>query len=272
MKELYLFPVFKVFFMISATILTKNSEETLATCLKALERFDEVIVLDTGSTDLTMDIARTFPNVKVFEAPFEGFGPLHNLAAEHASNDWILSLDSDEVLSEELANEILSQNLSEKSVYSFPFHNYFNGKHIRGCGWFPDRHTRLYNKKTTHFSDDFVHEKILTKGLKEVKLTHPVKHYSYRSISDFLKKMENYSSLFAQQNRQKKSASLLKALLKGSYTFFKSYFLQKGFLDGREGFIISNYNAQTTFYKYLKLEELNLSDATLTALSPRRKR
>ncbi len=84
--------------------------------------------------------------------------------------------------------------------------------------------------------------------------------------------MENYSSLYAQQNRQKKSSSLLKALLKSSYTFFKSYLLQKGFLDGREGFIISTYNAQTTFYKYLKLEELNLSDATLTALSPRRKR
>lgn len=258
--------------MISATILTKNSEETLSTCLKALEGFNEVIVLDTGSTDLTLDIAQTFSNVKVFEAPFEGFGPLHNLAAEHATSDWILSLDSDEVLSDELSKEILALNLKPDCVYSFPFHNYFNGKHIRGCGWFPDRHIRLYNKTATHFSDDYVHEKILTKGLKEVKLTHAVKHYSYRSISDFLKKMENYSSLYAQQNRQKKSSSLLKALLKSSYTFFKSYFLQKGFLDGREGFIISNYNAQTTFYKYLKLEELNLSDATLSTLSPRRKR
>ncbi|MCB1084259.1 MAG: glycosyltransferase family 2 protein, partial [Simkania sp.] len=173
--------------MISATILTKNSEETLSTCLKALEGFNEVIVLDTGSTDLTLDIAQTFSNVKVFEAPFEGFGPLHNLAAEHATSDWILSLDSDEVLSDELSKEILALNLKPDCVYSFPFHNYFNGKHIRGCGWFPDRHIRLYNKTATHFSDDYVHEKILTKGLKEVKLTHAVKHYSYRSISDFLK-------------------------------------------------------------------------------------
>jgi len=258
--------------MISVTILTKNSEETLATCLKALEDFDEVIVLDTGSTDLTLDIARTFPNVKVFEAEFQGFGPLHNLAAEKASHEWILSLDSDEVLSEELAREILSHKLKRKCVYSFPFHNYFNGKHIRGCGWFPDRHIRLYNKTQTHFTNDFVHEKILSDNLREVKLHNPVKHYSYRSISDFLKKMENYSSLFAQQNKQKKSASLLKALLKSSYTFLKSYLLKKGFLDGREGFIISAYNAQTTFYKYLKLEELNQSDATLTSLSSRRKR
>lgn len=258
--------------MISATVLTKNSEETLASCLKALEGFDEVILLDTGSTDLTLDIARTFPNVKVHEAPFQGFGPLHNLAAEKASHDWILSLDSDEVLTEELASEIEQASLTPECVYSFPFHNYFNGKHIRGCGWFPDRHIRLYNKAKTHFSNDFVHEKIESHGLKEVRFQHPVKHYSYRSISDFLKKMENYSSLFAHQNKQKKSSSLAKALLRSTFAFFKSYVIKKGFLDGREGFIISVYNAQTTFYKYLKLEELNQTDAALTALSSRRKR
>jgi len=258
--------------MISVTILTKNSEETLSSCLKALEGFDEIIVLDTGSTDLTMDIARSFPRVKVYESEFQGFGPLHNLAAEKASNDWILSLDSDEILTDELSHEIQSCSLNEKSVYSFPFNNYFNGKHIKGCGWYPDRHIRLYNKKSTHFTDAFVHEKIKSNSLKEIKLKHPVKHYSYRSISDFLTKMENYSSLFAQQNKQTKSASLSKALFRSLCAFFKSYVIKRGFSDGREGFIISAYNAQTTFYKYLKLEELNKSDAALTALSSRRKR
>ena len=275
-KKVYLFSLKKrkrkVIVKISVTILTKNSDQTLANCLRALEDFEEVIILDTGSTDLTLDIAQTFPKVKVFEADFQGFGPLHNIAAEKASNEWILSVDSDEVLSEELAREILNLKLERKCIYSFPFYNYFNGKHIRGCGWFPDRHIRLYNKAETQFSNDFVHEKIITNNLKEVQLKNPVKHDSYRSISDFLKKMENYSSLYAQQNKQKKSSSLLKALLKGSFTFFKSYFLKKGFLDGREGFIISVYNSQTTFYKYLKLEELNQADAILTTLSSRRKR
>ncbi len=247
---------------ISATVLTKNSEESLASCLQSLERFSEVIVLDTGSVDLTLDIARTFPNVTVYTAHFEGFGALHNRAAAQAQGEWILSLDSDEVLSERLVNEIFSLTLSDRrTVYSFPFYNYFNGKRIRGCGWHPDYHTRLYNKTETKFSDDLVHEKILKDGLKEVLLHHPVKHYSYRSISDFLRKMQHYSSLYAQQNKHKKGSSLRKALVKSLFAFFKSYFLKRGYLDGREGFIISAYNGHTAFYKYLKLEEMNRSDA-----------
>jgi len=258
--------------MISVTILSKNAEETLASSLQALERFDEVILLDTGSTDLTLDIAKTYPNVKIFEAPFKGFGPLHNLAAEKALNDWILSLDSDEVLTPELADEIFSLSLDPKCIYSFPFHNYFNGKHIRGCGWYPDRHVRLYNRQSTRFSDDFIHEKIERKKMREVKLSSPVKHYSYRSISDFLKKMENYSSLYAEQHKQKRSSSLLKALLHSSFAFFKSYLFKRGFIDGKEGFIISSYNAQTAFYKYLKLQEVNQKDALCSSLPPSRKR
>lgn len=256
--------------MISVTILTKNSEETLASCLKALEGFDEVVVLDTGSSDLTFDIARSFSNVKVFESTFQGFGPLHNIAAQKASHEWILSIDSDEVISKELAEEILQLKLEGGRVYSFPFHNFFNGRHIRGCGWFPDRHIRLYHRSHARFSTDFVHEKIIAENAREVKLKHPVKHYSYRSISDFLKKMESYSSLYAQQNKQKKSASVVKACFRGFYAFFKSYFLKRGILDGREGFIISAYNGQTTFYKYLKLEESNQIDAHRPSLSSRR--
>src|SRR5690606_39059116 len=107
----------------------------IASCLKALERFDEVIILDSGSTDLTFDIVETFPNVKIHKTEFLGFGPLHNLAAEKATHSWILSVDSDEVLSDELALEILKTSLNSDSVYSFPFHNFYNGKHIKGCGW-----------------------------------------------------------------------------------------------------------------------------------------
>lgn len=255
--------------MISVTILTKNSAATLFQVLKSVEAFEEVVLVDTGSTDSTLEIAKDFLNVTVYTAPFTGFGPLHNLAANYASSDWILSLDSDEVLTPELAQEILDLSLNPHSVYSFPFHNFFNGKHIKWCGWYPDRHTRLYNKKSTQFSSDRVHERILQENLAEVELKHPVKHFSYRTTSDFLKKMHTYSDLFAQQNQHKKKSSLGKALLHGAYAFFKSYFLQRGFLGGKEGYIISLYNGHTAYYKYLKLYELN-QHAADTSLSPDR--
>jgi len=239
--------------MISVTILTKNSEETLGSVLESVRNFDEVILLDSGSTDCTLELAKIYPNVKVFKTSFIGFGPLHNLAAGYASNDWILSLDSDEVLTPELGEEILSLNLNPGSIYSFPFDNYFNGKHIKWCGWYPDRHVRLYNKSRTAFSDVKVHERILTEGLNEVPLKHPVKHYSYRSISDFLRKMEIYSTLYAEQNQHTQKSSFTKAILHGGFAFIKSYVIKRGFLGGKEGYIISLYNAQTAFYKYLKL-------------------
>ena len=140
--------------MISVTILTKDNEETIGSVLESVRLFDEVILLDTGSTDATLEIARIYPNVKVFKSDFIGFGPLHNLAAEYASHEWVLSLDSDEVLTPSLAKEILDLSLDPQKVYSFPFDNYFNGKHIKWCGWYPDRHIRLYHKRSTSFTND----------------------------------------------------------------------------------------------------------------------
>ncbi|MEM7174754.1 MAG: glycosyltransferase family 2 protein [Chlamydiota bacterium] len=251
--------------MISVTILTKNSENTLFPVLKAIRSFDEVIVLDTGSTDGTLEIASGFSNVKIRTSPFIGFGPLHNLAANHTTHDWVLSLDSDEVLTEPLCQEILALALDPNCIYSCIFHNYFNGKWIKWCGWYPDRHVRLYNRKRTSFSNDRVHERILRRNMREIELKHPIEHYSYRSISDLLRKMEIYTDLFAKQNQGKKQASLSKALFHGAYAFMKSYLFQRGFIGGREGFIISLYKGQTAFYKYLKLWELN-RDATRSRL------
>ncbi|MCB1107933.1 MAG: glycosyltransferase family 2 protein [Chlamydiia bacterium] len=255
--------------MISVTILTKDNEETIGSVLESVRLFDEVILLDTGSTDATLEIARIYPNVKVFKSDFIGFGPLHNLAAEYASHEWVLSLDSDEVLTPSLAKEILDLSLDPQKVYSFPFDNYFNGKHIKWCGWYPDRHIRLYHKGSTSFTNDQVHERIQTKGLKEERLTFPVKHYSYRSISDFLRKMERYTTLYAKQHVHQKRSSLTKALLHGGFAFIKSYIIKRGFLGGREGYIISLYNGQTSFYKYLKLayEPTHTDHASRSTLS-----
>ncbi|MCH9631120.1 MAG: hypothetical protein S4CHLAM37_11340 [Chlamydiia bacterium] len=247
--------------MISAIVLTKDSSKTLGETLRSLSRFDDVIVLDTGSSDSTIEIAKSFPNVTLHRHSFSGFGHLRNLASNYTKNDWVLSLDSDEVLTDEAFEEIESKKLEDTKVYSFPFDNYFNNKHIKWCGWYPDRHIRLFNKSSTSFSSDFVHERVLDDDMQEENLVFSIKHYSYGCISDFLEKMQRYSTLFAQQNKYKKRSSIGKALLHGHFAFFKSYILKRGILGGKEGFIISIYNAQTAYYKYLKLWEAN-QDAT----------
>lgn len=242
--------------MISVTILTKNCQDTLQETLKSLEGFSEVLIFDTGSTDQTLDIAKSFSNVRVEEGAFIGFGPTHNEASSRAKYEWILSIDSDEVLSPALSQEIRSLKLDNKVVYTLLRKNFYNGKHITCCaGWHPDWVRRLYNKTVTAFNDAPVHEKILKNDLEEIKLISPLYHTPYRKINDFLAKMQIYSTLFAEKKLRRSSSNILIALFHSWFAFFKSYILKRGFLGGREGFIISIYNSHTTFYKYLKLEE-----------------
>jgi glycosyltransferase involved in cell wall biosynthesis len=243
--------------MISVVILTRNNEDTIKRTLSSVMSFNEIIIIDTGSCDSTIDIARSFDNTKIIKSKFTTFGSIRNKGASIASNNWILAIDSDEELSQDLAYEINKIHLDDKCVYSLPFINIYNKKHIKWCGWHPERHVRLYNKNTTSFSNDHVHEKIVTSKLKIINLQKHVYHYSYRNISDFLNKMEIYSSHFAKQYQHKKKSSFIKAILHGSFAFFKSYIIKRGILGGSEGFIISLYNANTAFYKYLKLSEAN---------------
>lgn len=243
---------------ITVTILTKNNAATLLSTLESVKDFSEVVILDTGSTDTTLEIAQTFSNVKLFKTPFSGFGFLHNQASALAENEWILSLDSDEVLSPDLAQEILSLTLQKGAVYEVLRHNYLNQKQIRCCaGWYPDWIVRLYSKKETEFSEDIIHEKILKKSLRPIRLKNFLLHTPYRETADFLNKMQSYSTLFALQNQGKKKSSLLHALFHGWHAFIKSYFFKKGVFGGKEGFLISLYNAECSFYKYLKLAEKN---------------
>lgn len=241
--------------MISATVLTKNSAGTLAKTLDSLKRFEEVILFDSGSTDETLAIARNYPNVTVHEASFTGFGPAHNLASEKARFDWILALDSDEILTKELEEEILALSLDPMTVYAFRRDNYFNGRQIKWCaGWHPDWVLRLYNKKSTRFSEDLVHEKVVAEGLSTAKLKYPARHTPYQNYGDFLRKMQHYTDLYAA-SRPVKKGSVFSALFRSWAAFCKSYFLKRGFLGGQEGLFISLYNAHTTFYKYLKVSE-----------------
>lgn len=242
---------------ISVTILTKNSSKYLPDVLDSLKAFDEVLIYDNGSKDQTLEIACQYPNVRIILGTFKGFGPTHNLASKGAKHDWILSIDSDEIVTPEMKDEISNLQLKEECVYSFPRNNYFNGKFIRWCGWYPDRQYRLYNRTKTCFTEAQVHESIIIDKMRHVPLKSPLIHYSYDTIADFLSKMQSYSHLFAEQNLGKKSSSPLKAVAHGWFAFFKSYILKKGFMGGYEGFVISAYNGHTAFYKYLKLYEAN---------------
>jgi glycosyltransferase involved in cell wall biosynthesis len=244
---------------ISATILTKNSEPLLAEVLAALHWCDEVIILDTGSTDGTLAVAAAFANVSLHQlsGAFPGFGRAHRLAVELARNDWILSIDSDEIVSAGLAAEIAVLPLDPQAVYTIPFQNYYNGKHITTCGWSPDRHERLFNRTATNFCTSEVHERVQTAAFAVIPLQHSISHYSYRSIDDFLRKMSAYSHLFAEQNGGKKNAGPAKAVARSVWAFFKSYLLERGFLQGADGLTISAYKSQVVFWKYLMLHEAN---------------
>ncbi len=244
--------------MITAIVLTLNNEKTLGKTLSSLSFLNEVLVFDTGSSDTTLLIARSFKNVKIKQSIFKGFGKVRNEAAVLAKNNWILSIDSDEVLSPDLIEEIKKTKLSSNTAYSFPFINFFNNKQIHCCGWHNERHIRLYNRQKTAFSKDFVHERVLVnKKIKIQKFKHPIFHYSMQSIDDFLKKIQKYSTLYAEEYQGIKKSSAFKAFFHGLFAFLKSYFFQKGFLYGKEGLIISIYNSSCSFYKYLKLEEKN---------------
>jgi glycosyltransferase involved in cell wall biosynthesis len=227
--------------------------------LRSLHWCDEIVVLDTGSTDRTIPIARSFPNVRLHRLAtgFPGFGPARRHAVALASNDWILSVDSDEIVSPELAVEIAALPLDPSRVYAVPFHNYYNGKRITTCGWAPDRHERLFNRMATNFCLSDVHERVQTRRLEVVPLRHPIRHFSYRSPDDFLRKMAMYSRLFADQHAGGRASGPGMAAAHSLWAFVKSYVLERGILQGSEGLIISAYKAQTVFWKYIMLHQEN---------------
>lgn len=243
---------------ISVVILAKNAAAHLHECLAALQPFAEIVLLDNESTDDTVAIARRFPNVVVIQHPFIGFGPLKNLAASHARHDWVLSVDSDEVLSAELVEEIQHLSLSVDQVYAILRNNYYQDRLVDCCGWQNDYVLRLYNRASgVCFNDRQVHESLQIGTRKIRRLQGSMKHYAFNSIEGLLEKMQRYSTLYALDHVGKKSTSPLKALLSAGFAFFRNYILLGGIGRGYEGFLISACNANGVLYKYLKLYEAN---------------
>jgi glycosyltransferase involved in cell wall biosynthesis len=241
---------------ISVVLIASNAEKTLSLCLDSLKEFQEVIVYENNSTDNTQKIAQSYSNVKLYSGEFLGFGPTKNLAISYATNEWILSLDTDEVLSKKFVQSLTQLQLNENNIYTILRTNFYKRTQIKHC-WGNDIIIRLFNKNKTKFTDKKVHEKIIEENLNTLQLEGVVKHYPYATISDFIIKLDRYSTIYAQDNAGKKSSSPLKAFANGSFSFFKTYFLKRGFLDGYAGLIIAFSHMATNFYKYIKLYELN---------------
>jgi len=242
---------------ISVVVLAKNNENTIGKTLDALSAFDDIVVYDNGSKDKTIEIAKKYTNVNLIQGEFKGFGWTKNKAASYTKNDWILICDSDEVVDEELLQTLKNIKLETNKVYKLNFKAFYKDIQVKHCGWNNQKIKRIYNKQFTKYNDNEVHEDIITDGFEIEILNGNMEHYSYHSISQFVLKADHYSSLFAQNNAGKKTSSPLKAFFNGMYSFFRTYILKRGFLDGYVGLVIAYSHMVTNFYKYIKLYESN---------------
>jgi glycosyltransferase involved in cell wall biosynthesis len=242
---------------ISATIITKNEADNIAGCLESLSWADEIVVLDSGSADDTVQISRDYTD-KVFIEPWPGQGRQKNRAIELAQGPWIFSIDADERPTPELVVEI-KQAVSNGTHKAFAMRrkNFYRDKWIRHCGWWPDWVTRVFKKGEVHFNSNIIHESLqvpYTIG----RLSHPLNHYSFDSPEDFLQRACWYAHHKAREKYdQGKRASSWTALSHAGFAFVQTYFLRLGFLDGSAGLLVATSNFVGVFYRYMILRELS---------------
>jgi len=241
---------------ISATVIVKNEEKNIADCLMSLDFADEIVVVDSGSSDRTKEICCRYPNVRFHERPWEGFGRQKNLAADLAINDWILNVDADERVTPEMLSAIRSVDL-QYTCFRVGRRNYFAGRWVRYCGWYPDYNIRFYDRRRGRFSERSVHEAVECDGQIGL-LQGDLLHYTYDGISDYLKRMERYSSLAAGEIVARGKVPGWPSLVgRPLFTFLKMFLLKRGFLEGYLGFQLSALYACYTFVKYAKARELS---------------
>ena len=236
---------------LSVVIMAKNSEATIKETLESLKEFQEVILYLNNSTDKTKHIASAYKNIEIITGEFLGFGPTKNLASTHAKNDWILSLDSDEVILPKLLKELKSLELkNKKELFILKRDNYFLDKEVKHSGWGNDRLTRIYNKTHHQFNQNMVHEFVVPENDSiTTNLQNSFKHNAVQNINQFLQKVTIYSDL---ASKDKKTCFFIVVILKAKFAFLKTYFLQLGFLDGWRGFVISISNFNGKFFRYTK--------------------
>ncbi len=242
----------------SVTIITKNEAINIEDAIKSVIDFDEIIVVDAFSDDATIEICNKYP-VKIYQNKWPGFSAQKQFAMDRATNKWALSLDADERITPELKAEIREAITNDRySGYYIPRKNFFLGKWIRHSGWWPDYTLKLFKKDVSRFDDREVHEKVIVNG-DTAKLKNPMEHYSYRDISDFIKKMDNYSILAAREitaRGKSKPILIFDMLSRPAFVFIKMFFLQKGIFDGRYGFYLAILYSFYTFLKYARALEM----------------
>jgi len=243
---------------ITATIITLDEERNIVRAIESLRCCDEILILDSGSTDRTVELATNL-GARVMEAGWRGYAGQKNCAAEQASYDWILSLDADEALSEALEGEIwnLKKNGPDFDAYTMPRLARYLGRWILHSGWYPDRKVRLYDRRKARWVGDFVHESVRVDG-RIGHLESNILHFTCDSLSEHVKTMDRYTTLAAQElaARQVK-IQLPRLIFDPAWTFCKSYLLQRGFLDGAEGLAIAYMAAFYTFLKYSKARNMS---------------
>ena len=247
--------------MLSVVIITKNEESNIRRCLESVKWADEIIVLDSGSTDQTVAIAKEFTS-QVFSTDWQGYGIQKQRALAYATGDWVLNLDADESINEKLRKIIERAMLRQKyDAYRIPICLNFYGQQLRFSAS-PTRHIRLFKRVGAQYSNDLVHEKIVLPSTHRIgRLSAPIMHHSFRDVTHAIYKMNKYSSYSAQiKLKNNQHGSVWKAFAGSSWMFWRSYILQGGIFDGRAGLILAMMNAHSSFYRSIKqcYPDLNL--------------
>ncbi|WP_374032777.1 glycosyltransferase family 2 protein [Bdellovibrio bacteriovorus] len=241
---------------ISLVIITLNEEAHIERCIRSAAFVDDVVVVDSFSTDRTVEIAQKC-GARVFQEKWKGFGPQKAFAAAQAKNDWVLSLDADEALSPELASELYESfhSLDPEAGYLFPRKSYHLGRWIKYGGWYPDYQLRLFNKSRSQWNSADVHEKVEVKRM--LKMKRDLLHWVFDGLSDQVITNDRYSTLGAKQlTASGKKFSYLKLIFKPWGKFIETYFVKRGFMDGMPGFVIAVGAAYSLFLKFAKQWEM----------------
>ena len=242
---------------LSAVLIVKNEEAGLAACLEKLRWADEIIVLDSGSSDNTRNVARQFTSQVYVDEDWQGFGIQRQRAQARASGDWILMVDADEHVTDELKQaiqQVVRQN-DQTRVYEIPRLSWCFGGFIRHSGWYPDYVVRLYPREVAQYGAERVHEKICySKDIEVTRLNADLLHYTYRDLEHYLVKSAQYAKEWATQRAARgKSTNLFTGVMHGLGCFVKMYIVHAGFLDGRQGLLLALLSAHSTFVKYADL-------------------